>query len=84
MTNVQSFHEDEPSMIEEFKQMVYPMQMPVGIASFERDISVECEDVELQRIPIRESMQIEDILNPLVQSQVNNKNLNEIEESQYR
>ena len=24
-------------MIEEFKQMVYPMQMPVGIGSFEKD-----------------------------------------------
>ncbi len=24
-------------MIEEFKQMVYPMQMPVGIGSFDRD-----------------------------------------------
>jgi hypothetical protein len=37
MTSNHSFHDEEPSMIEEFKQMVYPMQMPVGIGSFERD-----------------------------------------------
>jgi hypothetical protein len=37
MTSNQSFHDEEPSMIEEFKQMVYPMHMPVGIGSFERD-----------------------------------------------
>ena len=37
MTINHSFHDEEPSMIEEFKQMVYPMQMPVGIGSFERD-----------------------------------------------
>ena len=31
-------------MIEEFKQMVYPMQMPVGIGSFERDDDNQRQD----------------------------------------